>query len=77
MDGGCCWLNCSLVYGFSDIDKNLGAAFIVVPIALMAVMLNKRVMLMMFVKPTFVVMAICHGATRTDSNEESNQDGSH
>jgi hypothetical protein len=29
----------------SDVDKNLGSAFIVVPIALMAVMLNKRMML--------------------------------
>ena len=61
----------------TNVDKNLGAAFIVVPIALMAVMLNKRVMLMMLVEPTLVVMVICHGATRTDGNEESNQDGSH
>jgi len=43
----------------------------------MAVMLNKRMMLMLVIEPTLVVMVICHGATRTDGNEESNQDGSH
>jgi hypothetical protein len=43
----------------------------------MAIMLNKRVMLMLVIEPTLVVMVIRHGATRTDGNEESNQDGSH
>ena len=42
-----------------------------VPIALMAVMLNKRVMLMMFVEPTLVVMIISQGATRTDGDKEN------
>jgi hypothetical protein len=62
---------------FLDVDKNAGSAFIVVPIAAMTAMLNKRVMVMLIVEPTLVVMVICHGATRTDGNEESNQDGSH
>jgi len=46
----------------------------VVPIALMAVMLNKRVMVMMFVEPTLVVMVICQRATCTDGDEENSQD---
>ena len=70
-------MNFCFVNWFSDIDKNPGSAFIVVPIALMAVMLNKSMVVVMFVEPAFVVMVICHGATRTDSNEESNQDGSY
>lgn len=60
----------------TNVDKNLGAAFIVVPIALMAAMLNKRVMLMIFVEPTLVVMIISQGATRTNGDEENSQDGS-
>ena len=44
-----------------------------VPIALMAVMLNERMMVVMFIEPTFVVMVISQGATRTDGDEESNQ----
>ena len=59
---------------FLDVDKNLGSAFIVVPIALMAVMLNKRVMAMMFVEPTRVVMVIRQCATRTDGDEQNSQD---
>ena len=59
---------------FSDVDKNLGSVFIVVPIALMAVMLNKRMMLVMFVEPTLVVMVIRQGATRTEGDEENSQD---
>ena len=58
----------------SDVDKNLGAAFIVVPIALMAVMLNKRMMVMMFIEPTRVVMVIRQGATCTDGDKEKSQD---
>jgi hypothetical protein len=42
----------------SDIDENLGSALIVVPITPMTVVLNKRVMLMMFVEPATVVMVI-------------------
>jgi hypothetical protein len=64
----------ALVDWLSDVDKNLGSAFIVVPIALMAVMLNKRMMLVMFVEPTLVVMVIGQGATRTDGDEENSQD---
>ena len=41
-----------------------------VPIALMTVMLNKCVMVMMFVEPTLVVMIISQGATRTEGDEE-------
>ena len=58
---------------FSEVDKNLGSAFIVVPIALMAVMLNKRVMLVVFVEPTLVVMVISEGATCTNGDEEDSQ----
>jgi hypothetical protein len=57
----------------SDVDENLDSAFIVVPIAAMAVMLNKRMMVMMFVKPTRVVMVISQGATCTDGDEENSQ----
>jgi hypothetical protein len=74
MDGGCCWSNCGFVNWFSDVDKNLSSTFIVVPIALMAVMLNKRVMLMMFVEPTLVVMVIRQSAACTDGDEENSQD---
>jgi hypothetical protein len=59
---------------YLDADKNARSAFIVIPIAAMAAMLNKRVMLMMFVNPTFVVMIISQGATRTDGNEQNDQD---
>ena len=45
-----------------------------VPVAAMATVLNKRMMVMMFIEPTLVVMVICHGATRTDGNEENSQD---
>ena len=58
----------------SDGDKNTDAIFIVVPIALMAVMLNKRVMVMMFVEPTLVVMVISQGATCANGYEQNNQD---
>jgi len=44
-----------------------------VPIAPMAVMLNKRVMLMVVVEPTRSVMVISQGATGTGGNEEKNQ----
>ena len=40
----------------------------------MAVMLNKRVMVMMFVEPTLVVVVISQGATCTDGDEENGQD---
>lgn len=53
----------------TNVDKNLGSTFIVIPVALMAVMLNERMMLMMFVKPTLIVMVIRQGATRTDGDE--------
>jgi hypothetical protein len=58
----------------ANVDKNLRPAFIVVPIAPMAVMLNKRMMLVMFVEPTFVVMVISEGATCTNGDEEDSQD---
>jgi hypothetical protein len=61
----------------SNVDKNLGAAFIVVPITLMAAMLNKRVMLMICVEPTLGVMVISQSATRTDGDEEDDQNGSY
>ena len=54
---------------YSDVDKNLGAAFIVVPIALMAVMLNKPMMVMMLVEPALAIMVISQGSTRTDGDE--------
>lgn len=41
----------------------------------MAVMLNVRMVLMLVVVPTGFVMVICHGATRTDGNEENSKDG--
>ena len=62
-----------MVDWFSDIDKNLGSAFIVVPIAPMAVMLNKRMMLMVGVEPTRVVMVISQGAAGTNGDEENNE----
>jgi hypothetical protein len=40
----------------------------------MAVMLNKRVMLVMLIEPTSAVMVISQGATRTDGDEENGQD---
>ena len=46
-----------------------------IPVALMAAMLNKRVMLVMFVEPTLVVVIISQGATRTDGDEENCQNG--
>lgn len=49
---------------------------IVVPIALMAVVVDKRVMLVMFVKPTLVVMVMSQAAARADGKEESHQGGS-
>jgi len=33
-----------VVDSISDVDKNLGSVFIVIPVALMPVMLDKRVM---------------------------------
>jgi hypothetical protein len=62
--------------GISDIDKNLGSAFIMAPIAPMTAVLNKRVVVMMFVDPTLVVMVIGHGAPCTNGDEDSNTDGS-
>lgn len=41
----------------------------------MAVMVNERVMLVVFVEPTFVVMIIRHAATCTDGDEKDNQGG--
>jgi hypothetical protein len=40
----------------------------------MAVMLNKRVMLVLFVEPTLVVMVISHGATCANGDEKDSQD---
>ncbi len=42
----------------------------------MAVMLNKIMVIMMLVEPTRSVMVICHGAPRTDDNEEGHHDAS-
>jgi hypothetical protein len=39
----------------------------------MVVVLNKRMMLVMFVEPTLVVMIISQNATRTDGDEENSQ----
>jgi hypothetical protein len=64
-------------YWLSDVDKNAGSALIVVPIALMAVMVNERVVLMLIVVPTVAVMVICHSAACTDGNEENSEGGSH
>ena len=55
-----------------DIDENAGSALVVVPIALMAVMPRKRMMVMMFVEPTLVVMVISQSATCTSGDEENN-----
>ena len=44
-----------------------------VPIALMAAMVNKRVMLMMFVEPALVVMIISQGAACANGYEEEYQ----
>jgi len=41
----------------------------------MAVMLDKRVMMMIVIEPTIVVMVICQGATRTHGDEKTNEDG--
>ena len=60
-----------LVNALSDTDKDLCSALIVIPIALMAVMLNERMMLMMFVEPTLVVMVISEGASCADGDEEN------
>ena len=46
---------------------------ILVPIALVAAMVNKRVMMMVCVEPTAVVMVISEGAACTDGNEENSQ----
>jgi len=43
---------------------------IVVPIPAMAVMLNKRVMVMVIVEPTFVVMVISESAPGADGDKE-------
>ncbi len=67
---------CVAKRNYLDIDKETRAAFIVVPIAPMTVVLDVRMMLVMFINPTFVVMVIGKSATRTDSNENDNQDGS-
>jgi hypothetical protein len=40
----------------------------------MAVMLNKRVMLVVFVEPTLVVMVISEGTTCTNGDEEDSQE---
>jgi hypothetical protein len=40
----------------------------------MAVMLNKRVMLVMLIEPTSAVMVISQGATRTDGDEQTNEE---
>jgi hypothetical protein len=48
----------------------------VVPIASVAVMVNKRMMLMMIVKPTLVIMVISEEAARPDSDEQSGKDRS-
>jgi hypothetical protein len=66
--------NHSLIAWFLDVDKNPDSAFIVVPVALMAIMLDKRMMLMMFVEPPLVVMIVSQSATRTDGNKENHQD---
>jgi hypothetical protein len=65
---------CRKKIAFLDRDKDPGAAFIVVPVALVAVMFAERVMLMMFVEPTRGVMIISHGATCTNGNEHGDQD---
>ena len=41
----------------------------------MAVMLDKRMVMVLGVEPTIVVMVISQGATRTDGDEETDKDG--
>ena len=73
MPGGMPHQRCQKGETFSDIDKNLGSTFIVIPISLMAVMLNERTVVMMFVEPTHTVMVISEGATRAEGDEENSQ----
>jgi hypothetical protein len=51
-------LRCQAQKASSDIDENLDSVSIVVPVTPMTIMLNKRVMLMVFVEPAVVVMII-------------------
>ncbi len=69
-------LRCQNERPCSNVDKYLYSAFVVIPIAPMAVMLNKIMVIMMLVEPTRSVMVICHGAPRTDDNEEGHHDAS-
>jgi hypothetical protein len=57
----------------SDIDENPGSALIVVPITLVAAMLNKGLMLMMFVEPTRLVVVISESATGAGGDEGDSQ----
>lgn len=41
----------------------------------MAAVLNKRMMMMIVIEPTIAVMVISQGATCTDGDEETDEDG--
>jgi hypothetical protein len=56
---------------YLDVDKNLGAAVVVVPIAAMAAMLNKRMMVVLAVKPALIIMVVGQGASCTGSDKEN------
>ena len=58
---------------YLDVDKNLGTALVVVPIAAMATMLNKRMMVVLAVNPALVIMVIGQGASSTGSDKENGQ----
>ncbi len=59
----------------SDVDKDAGSAFIMVPIALMATVLNKGLMLMMFVEPTGLVMVVSQSAAGAGGEKDNREDG--
>jgi hypothetical protein len=58
---------------YSDADKNAGSVLIFVPIALVAAVVGKRVMMVICVEPTVAVMVISDGAACTDGQEENSQ----